>query len=393
MPGLLTLGIRNLSRRPGRSLAVIGIIACSAFVIIALESQRLNALGDTSNRTSGTGGFALIGETTHSVFADLNSDGGREKFGLNRPEFSNVDFVPVRILEGDDASCLNLNRAQRPRFIGINPNSFISRGAFSFTDYENTGKISNPWELLTHDFGDHVIPAIADSTTITYALGKKLGDFLTTLDGHGNQVRIRLVGALKNSILQGNLVVDESVLKTYFPAVSGYRMFLIDAPSKNLLAIQGELHKSLQDVGLELVTAVTRLNEFNQVQNTYISIFQLLGGLGMILGSFGLGVLLLRNVLERRPEFALMKALGFRGKSIQLMLLSEHWFLLILGSLCGVCAALLAIYPRFVNIKGQLPWLSLAITVGGMLFNGLLWTWVAAKFAMKQPLITALRKE
>ena len=393
MPGIMKLGIRNISRQPWRSLSVIAIFACASFIIIGLESQRLDAVSNAGNRSSGTGGFALIGEATHPVYNDLNTEKGREKLGLDQPQFSSVNFVPFRILEGDDASCLNLNRAQKPRLIGVDPNSFITGNAFSFIRNEKHPKLSNPWELLRSDFGDNVIPAIADLSTITYGLGKKIGDLLIYNDEHGNTIHVRLVGALSNSVLQGNLIVDEAALTKYFPSVSGYHLFLIDVPPENIKGVYEVIEQSLQDFGLELTTTVARLNEFNQVQNTYISIFQVLGGLGIILGTFGLGVLLLRNVLERRSEFALMTSIGFSKKLIQSMLLSEHCLLLILGTLCGVCAAAIAVYPRLITVNSELPWLSLSIILGSILISGLLWIWAAAKLAMRQSLISSLRNE
>jgi hypothetical protein len=50
------------------------------------------------------------------------------------------------------------------------------------------------------------------------------------------------------------------------------------------------LSRALQDAGLELTPASQRLNEYNAVQNTYLATFQILGGLGLLLGSAGLGV-------------------------------------------------------------------------------------------------------
>ena len=44
----------------------------------------------------------------------------------------------------------------------------------------------------------------------------------------------------------------------------------------------------LEDRGMEWVPAAQRLNDFNAVQNTYLSIFSTLGGLGLLLGTVGL---------------------------------------------------------------------------------------------------------
>ena len=99
------------------------------------------------------------------------------------------------------------------------------------------------------------------------------------------------------------------------------------------------MSRALQDVGLELTPAAERLNAFNAVQNTYLGTFQILGGLGLLLGSAGLGVVVLRNVLERRGELGLLVAVGFRRRALQRLVLSEHGALLVLGLGIGIAAA------------------------------------------------------
>src|SRR5712691_9678820 len=108
-------------------------------------------------------------------------------------------------------------------------------------------------------------------------------------------------------------------------------MFLIDAPSNSVAQVSATLGRALQDVGLELMPAAQRLAAFNAVQNTYLNTFQVLGGLGLLLGSMGLGVVVLRNVLERRGELGLLQAVGFTRRSIFQLILGEHAALLGLG--------------------------------------------------------------
>jgi len=119
------------------------------------------------------------------------------------------------------------------------------------------------------------------------------------VDERGRGFKVRLVGAVANSILQGSLLIDEAEFTRRFPGESGYRMFLLDAPSNSVAKVSATLSRALEDAGLELTPAARRLNEFNAVQNTYLGTFQVLGGLGLLLGSAGLGVVVLRNVLER----------------------------------------------------------------------------------------------
>jgi ABC-type antimicrobial peptide transport system permease subunit len=201
------------------------------------------------------------------------------------------------------------------------------------------------------------------------------------------------VGALANSVLQGNLIIGEAEFVKRFPDESGYRMFLFDTPSNHAAEISSLLTRALQDVGLELTPAAQRLNMFNAVQNTYLNTFQILGGLGLLLGSAGLGVVVLRNLQERRGELALLLAVGFRKRTLHWLVLSEHGALLGLGLSVGIFAAVIAILPALLAPGSVIPYGSLAATLLAVLLNGLIWTWVATCFALRGRLLTALRNE
>jgi len=389
--GLTGMGIRNSARRWGRSLVIIGLIACGSFLVIAIGAFRKDATKDAEKRWSGTGGFALYGESTLPVLHDLNSKDGRKSLNLSDDVLKDVDFVQLRVRDGDDASCLNLNRAQTPRLLGVRPEGLKSRRAFTFA--ETIDGSDDPWSLLRNKTGNGVVNAIGDQNTITWAIGKSVGDILTYKDERGQTFHIKIVGAIANSILQGSFLISEDEFTKRFPSESGYRTFLIDVPSGNLQQVSRTLTRSLRDAGLELTPAAKRLAEFNTVQNTYLSIFQSLGGLALLLGSLGLGIVVLRNVMERRSELALLRAVGFRSRSLQWLVLSEHWLLLLLGLVCGVVAGLVAVLPELRSPGSEIPYISLTVTLSAILLNGALWTWLAARLALRGPLLDALRNE
>src|SRR6185503_18771507 len=201
------------------------------------------------------------------------------------------------------------------------------------------------WMLLRQKLPGGEVPAIGDANSIRWALGKQVGDALEYVDERGRNFRIRIVGAVANSILQGSLIIDERRFVEHFPSEPGYRMFLIDAPSNSVANVSATLSRALQDVGLELTPAPQRLAAFNAVQNTYLNTFQVLGGLGLLIGTAGLGVVVLRNVLERRGELGLLLALGYERSLLHRLVLSEHIGLLAMGLLIGIVAALCAVAP------------------------------------------------
>ena len=245
----------------------------------------------------------LIGEATMPVVQDLNTKAGREFFGLGAEELAGVNVVPLARARGDEASCLNLNRAQKPRLLGVKPE--LLAGRFTFANVAKGLDRRQGWELLrgssriggsnrnppiaNRSIAMPEVPAIGDANSIEWALGKKVGDTIDYVDEQGRAFKLRLVGAVANSILQGSLLIDEAEFVKRFPGESGYRMFLIDAPSNSVPQVSATLSRALQDAGLELTPAAQRLNEFNAVQNTYLGTFQILGGLGLLLGSAGLG--------------------------------------------------------------------------------------------------------
>jgi hypothetical protein len=55
LPSTGALALRNTSRRRGRSLATIGILASGVFMVVAVDSFRKGPLDDPTRRESGAG--------------------------------------------------------------------------------------------------------------------------------------------------------------------------------------------------------------------------------------------------------------------------------------------------------------------------------------------------
>ena len=372
------VALRNLRRRLGRSLSVIILLSCASFLVAAVGAFRHDPQNDESlrKRDSGTGGFALWAESALPVYLDLNTQSAQEKFG-----FENLDasFVPLRVRAGDDASCLNLNRAQTPQLWGVNPDDLQKRKAFGLD-----------WTLLEKAEGD-AIPAIGDENTIMWGLGKGVGSILDYVDENGGIVHVKIVGLVNKTILQGALIINEKQFVERFPSAGGYNRFLIDAAPDKASAVSEKLTAGLQDFGFEVTPAPRRLALFQNVENTYLSIFQALGGLGLLLGSVGLGVVVLRNVLERRGELALLRAVGWQQSALQHLIFIEHIALAFTGLGIGIAAGLIAIVPSLK--QAQAPVSSLGLTLGLIALSALFWTYLATKIALRGALLDALRNE
>jgi len=392
---LARFGVRNAGRFAGRSLLTAGLIASATFVIASLQAFRLEA-DDGSSNSSGTGGFALMAESAVPLPYDLSTAAGRSSLGVadEAGVLQAMQAIPFRLRPGDESSCLNLYRPTRPRILGAG-REMIERGGFVFSSTlaESEEEEHNPWMLLDRIFPDGAVPVIGDESAVRWQLHLGLGQDLTVTDGRGEDVRLRFVALLSGSVLQDELIVSEAEFVKVFPAVSGRAFFLIETPRELAGEIELALERELGMFSLNADSTTERLAEFLAVQNTYLSTFQTLGGLGLVLGSVGLAVVLLRNVEERRGELALMRALGFSRGALGWVVLSENLALVAAGLVAGVLPALLAIAPHLAARPASLPWLSLAVTLAGVFVAGVGAGVVALVPTLRAPLLPALRRE
>jgi hypothetical protein len=371
----------------------MAVIASATFILISVDAfRRGDTLRDTGPH-SGVGGYSLVVETLLPVVQDPNSRAGRESLNLVDLDPA-VTFEPFRFLPGDDASCLNLYQPKSPRILAPT-DAFLAKGRFAFQSSLATtdGERVNPWLLLTRREPDGAVPVIADANSMTYVLHKQLGDEIVMTQGD-RDIRLRLVAALDDSIFQGELLMSQDNFVRLFPAQEGYRVLLVDAPADRAADVAMRINDQLRDLGANATGTSVRLAQFHQVENTYLSTFQTLGGLGLLLGTIGLAAVIVRNVLERRRELALLGAVGYRRQHVLVMVLAENVLLVGGGLLAGAVCAGLAILPAVAERGGRVP-----VTSGGavLLFavfvSALLSSVVAMKAATTTPLVAALHSE
>jgi putative ABC transport system permease protein len=394
---LWRLGFRSAASRPSRSVMSAALIASAAFIIVSVDAFRRGDV-DAGDTRSGTGGFALIGRSEVPLLSTPNDAAGREALVVNAPEFSRVRFTRFRLRPGEDASCLNLYRPTAPTIVAPEP-GFIENGRFTFTRSlaETDAERANPWLLLRRSLPDGEVPVIADATSLQYVLHAAVGDTFSMDIGRERPVVLRFVAALSDSIFQSEFIISEEHFTTLFPAQQGYRMFLIDDPAgahrAHAETLAGTLERELAPFGFDAVSTAERLASFHRVENTYLSTFQALGGLGLLLGTIGLSAIMFRNVLERRRELALLRAVGYDAGRVSIVIVAEAALLLGAGLIAGVTCAALAVAPAWLGRGGAAPGRGLLLLLIAVAAAGLLSSFLATRAALRGTLLSALRVE
>ncbi len=386
---LNALAVKSIPRRTGRSSAVLVALACGVFMVIGVGANYKDIGADTHQRHSGTGGFTLLAQTSFPVTESLRLDPDSEN---TIPGIEECDFVPMRLYQQDEASCLNPNRAAQPSLLGVQAEDLAQRDAFSFRQVNSQSDITG-WRLLDIPLDEDTIPAIGDYGTVFWALGKKLNDTIPYKTETGDTINLKIVGILKDSLLQGRLLISEDNFVHHFPSADGYRQFLIDADWDQHSLQAAALMKKYRDFGMEVIPARQKLAQFHEVENTYLAIFLILGGLGVVLGSAALGLVLVLNVLDRQGELAMMQAVGFQKPSLKRMLLLEHGILLLAGLFCGLGSALWAVFPSIMMQGGRFPYGKVLLIAVAIVISGIVWTRIAAAAVLKSDFLQRLRNE
>lgn len=412
---LALLSFRNVQRNPTRAILTAGLLSSAIFLLIAVETFRRSPSNDFLSEKGGSGGFVIYAETDTPILFDLTSEKAlyeinsalrgkyereegmapaksRDLADAQTETLEGMQVVPLRVRTGDDASCLNLYQASRPRVVGIPTSAVAGRFSFAQTLARTEEQKKNPW-LLLEEFEGEIFPIFVEANTAQWALKKSLGETITLTNESGQELVFRIVGLLKDSIFQRELVTSEKVFLRSFPKSEGYSAFLINPKAPNSIdSVSSTLADGLRAYGFVTKDPKNILANFLEVQNAYLSTFQLLGGLGMILGILGLAIVLLRNIYERRGELALMSATGYRRWQLIQLVLMETGILLGLGLLLGIIPALAAVAPHFAS-GNSLPLTRLIFLIATTGIVGFIATTLAVVRNVQPQVIYALKKE
>lgn len=376
------VGSLNVKARRSRSLTVVGLIATAVFMVLSVASFRKHVGDEWLDRSSGTGGFAFWIETTAPL--NLARDGRSAAFESFEPLAKELgDILPLRAGTGDNANCFNLNSTSQPKLLGVESARLAARRAFTVKTPHASGSES-PWSVLRQPGAKDAVRAFVDETTLLWALKRKVGDVLQYTDENGRPFAVEIAGTIRDSLFQGYLLIDEERFLQRFPSNGGYSVFLSDARyPADAAALRTRLETSLRDAGGRVELTRDVLASFHEIENTYIAIFNVLGSLGVILGSLGLAIVIARNLRERRGEFAVLSAIGIPRAVLGRMVFAEFGRLVAWGIVIGAVASLIAVAPNLTALPAAATFALVAGLLFGIIALNLVSGWVIFRWSTR----------
>jgi len=392
-PSLWLLARRNAARHAGHSLAVMGTVAASAFIIVAVAANsRDSGAVATSDRASGAGGFELVAISALPLPSGMDTPAGRRSLGFSPQEEQALEgstIIGLPMADGDDVSCLNVSRPAQPRLLGV-PDQLVERGGFRLI---TGGDTPGGWRALRSRPSHGGVPAFGDAASVQWTLRSRLGGAIRVRDGAGGARSLRIVGVLPGSIFAGELLIADEQLREMFPTAGGPRYFLIDVPEGRSDEAAVAIRRAVGDLGVSVRTTQEVLSDIASVQRAYLAMFGVLGGLGILLGTLGLSTVVARNAVERRQELAALLAIGFSRRALVGLLTAEHVGLLIGGLGLGSVSALVAVWPQFMAAGAVADWRSVLAWLAAVGAVGVVACALGGLVSVRGPLVEALRSE
>ena len=380
------------SFNPSHAIAPVLFLSTGLFAVIITGVNKLNISENMLLPSGGTGGYLLWGESSLPVRDNLSSRSGVLKYGFEDPELKEMSVIQAKKTSGNDASCLNLNHISSPPLLGIDPAEFMRKGSFSFADRMKSFKGSDPWSALSLTDENNSVFGVADQTVLQYGLKIKVGDTLKIRSENGQILNVIIAAGLKASLFQGYVLIGGENFSKYFPSIAGSQIFLVDGNHGLSEVYKNTLTERLSEFGVHFESAGQKLSSFFVVTNTYLTVFTILGGIGMILGVAGLGFVLVRNFNNRKRDFGLMMAAGFSLGRIRRIVFEEQVIILLAGIVTGLFSALIATRPSIMH-NSDIPWKTILIMILLVAITGFLALAISVTGINRETLISRIKKE
>ena len=324
-------------------------LTLGVFIVFSVGLNR-KGFGDASQLISGTGGYSLWMETTVPIYYDMNTDEGRRQLVL-RDLPNDAVFLQFLRYTADDASCLNLNKVTTPTVLAVDMEQFMQVFPINYGGEYHSARQNLP-----------CYPVLVDETVLTWGLMKSLGDTLYYQDAHGQEVKLLLAGTLPNTILQGNVVMDQNLFAEIWPEITGSEVVLVKVKENEVEHAKNILATALNEYGVRVMPTVERLRQFYQVTDTYLTIFLTLGGIGLLVGIFSFVIIIRKNLAMKDKDIQLYNMLGYPRETVERWLFNEHVIVPLYAIFIGVTGAMLSAGAGFMNVTWSTWLLCLAFS-------------------------------
>ena len=351
----------NKKFRTGTTLATIALIMFTIATMSGIQGIIGSSITTTVVRQSG--GFDLIGQARTPIANATQQVAANATLSSNISEIWGLSAARTQVTFNGSMS----GGLHNTTLLGV-PQDWVNASIpleFQYLDPNYTTPRA-AWQALESDPN----LTIADGSVVPGGIGTGFGGggFFTfsaqvgdTLY-YGNETTqvgsLKLIGILYEQFVPG-LFVGWNTVKTAYHVDAASVFYVKVKPGADATGVAHDLDRAFLPYGM---VALDINNFVNQITDIITGVFNLLEAylaLGLIVGIAGLGVITMRNVVERRTETGALRALGFRKSMILASFLLELMFIAVTGIAIGDALGIALSYDLFLKFFADVGYFSI----------------------------------
>jgi putative ABC transport system permease protein len=210
----------------------------------------------------------------------------------------------------------------------------------------------------------------------------KVGDHLVLVDPAGGGRHDLTVAGIAGDLdpAENGAMVAARTVPTFVDRSASNRFYVAVRDPAHADLVATRLQSDLLTNGVQVETFRSLVDDRLRGTTAFIRLLQGFLALGLVIGIAGLGVVMVRAVRERRREIGMLRAMGFRARTVRAAFLLEATFIAVQGIVIGAVLGLVTSYSVLSNSKTlgdrplpfHVPWLALGGIGGATLIVSLL---------------------
>jgi putative ABC transport system permease protein len=335
--------------KTGMTLGMFALIIFTVTVIAMIAAMQAS-IGDNMLKEQ-SGGYDVMGEARLTPFQNLTLDN-------LPPELSNIDIEELETISSAIVDVIEYDRRQAQgteygpptstgivdeyKLLGVSP-EFMANNGFTLQSRDsNFTSDRDAWLALNegNSFcivdgnrleggGIQVGPPIEQG-------GVYVGGNITISEKDKNVNKaLKVIGIMDQSLFFSGIIVDKDTVKNDYNGSD--KMVVIKlGPDEDADFVAKEFEKAYLGIGLQTFDMKGIIDIILDLMNNMMYLMEGFLGIGLLIGIAGIGIISYRNVIERRQQIGMLRAIGFRKRMITKAFLIETSFITILAMLIGI---------------------------------------------------------
>jgi putative ABC transport system permease protein len=399
--------------KTGMTLGMFGLIIFTVTVIAMIAALQAS-MSDSMLREQ-SGGYDIIGFTNprtpfenlsvETLPPELASYDIEEIETMSTSVVTLIDYDRIEPQVSEFGPPIGIERFENYQLVGVT-DSFQTNNGFSLMERDDRYNTDTEcWEALETNNSYCIVDGSKLATAgITVGgppqdlggvfIGGKI--IITDLTGLNRTRELTVIGITDQNFFIQGIFVTKDIVRNDYGGVDSLVVVKLGS-GEDADKVSKEFEKSYLGLGLQTFDLIRIINDIIALTNNMMLLMEGFLGIGLLVGIAGIGIISYRNVLERRQQIGMLRAIGFKKNMVMKSFLIETSFITILAIIMGVALGIgvgWQIYAdSFRELGGSfvIPWANLIAISAIAYVATLIFTISPSISASKIPPAEALR--